>query len=122
MGIFSVNDNITKEYLESKGFKLTAKQFGVTYKLEIKAKYGDISHICYYYYFPKTQCDVENILHEISTLEVRYFDEHYRTITESFVLNKPKTQFDMEMIIKQCIDIVKDKCKGAKKIFIKPIE
>lgn len=119
MGIFSKEELITKEYLESKGFKLTAKQFGVTYKLEIKAKYGYISQKCYYYYFPKTQCDVENILHEISTLEVRYFDEHHRTVTESFALNIPKTQFDMDVIIKQCIDIVKDKCKQSDKISIK---
>lgn len=119
MGIFSVNDNITKEYLESKGFKLTCKEFGVVYKLEILAHYGGMSHRCYYYYFPKTQCDVENILHEMSTLEVRYYDEHGRTITESFVLNNPKTQFDMDVIIKQCIDIVKDKCKQSYKISIK---
>lgn len=122
MGIFSKEELITKEYLESKGFELTVKKIGVVYKLKIVASYGCIAHKCYYYYFPKTQCDVENILQEISTLEVSYYDEHYRTITESFVLNKPKTQFDMDVIIKQCIDIVKDKCKGAVKIFIKPIK
>ena len=55
MGIFSKEEPITKEYLESKGFELTVKQFGVTYKLEIKAKYGYISNRCYYYYFPKSQ-------------------------------------------------------------------
>lgn len=119
MGIFSVNDNITKEYLESKGFELIVKNIGVVYKLKIVANYGCTSHRCYYYYFPKTQCDVENILHEISTLEVRYYDEHYRTVTESFVLNMPKTQFDMDVIIKQCIDIVKDKCKQSHRISIK---
>ena len=52
-------------------------------------------------------------------LEVNYFDKQYRTITESFVLNNPKTQFDMDVIIKQCIDIVKDKCKQFDKILIK---
>lgn len=122
MGIFSKEELITREYLESKGFELAVKQFGVVYKLKIVASYGYIAHKCYYYYFPKSQCDVENILQEISTLEVRCYDEHYRTITESFVLNNPKTQFDMDVIIKQCIDIVKDKCKGAVKIFTKPIK
>lgn len=117
MGIFSKDEPITKEYLESKGFELTVKRIGVVYKLKIVASYGYMGHRCYYYYFPKSQCDVENILQEISTLEVRCYDEHYRTITESFVLNNPKTQFDMDVIIKQCIDIVKDKCKNAVKIF-----
>lgn len=122
MGIFCVNDNITKEYLESKGFELSVKKIGVVYELRIVARYRYTSHLCYYYYFPKTQCNVENILQEISTLEVRYYDEHYRTITESFVLNMPKTQFDVDVIIKQCIDIVRDKCKGAEKISIKSIK
>lgn len=122
IGIFSKDEPITKEYLESKGFELTVKNIGVVYKLKIVAIYGCTAHKCYYYYFPKSHCDVENILHEISTLEVRYYDEHYRTITESFVINIPKTQFDMDVVIKQCINIVKDKCKDAQKVITKPIK
>ena len=79
---------------------------------------GYLTHNSYYYYFPKTQCDVENILHEISMLEVNYFDKQYRTINDSFVLNNPKTQFDMDMVIQQCFDIVKKKCKQATKISV----
>lgn len=90
----------------------------MAYELKIIASYGSTSHNSYYYYFPKTQCDVENILHEISMLEVNYFDKQYRTITESFVINNPKTQFDMDMVIQQCFDIVKKKDKQAVKISV----
>ena len=123
MGIFSKEEPITKEYLESKGFKLTVEKNIVAYKLKIIASYGSTSHNSYYYYFPKTQCDIENILHEISMLEVNYevnyFDKLYSTRNDSFVLNNPKTQFDMDMVIQQCFDIVKDKCKQATKISVK---
>lgn len=118
MGLFYKEDLITKEYLESKGFKLTVKKNIVAYELKIIASYGSTSHNSYYYYFPKTQCDIENILHETSILEVNYYSNHYRTITESFVLNNPKTQFDMDMVIHQCFDIVKKKCKQAVKISV----
>ena len=122
MGLFCKEDLITKEYLESKGFKLIIGKHGVSYKLKIVVDYGYgyLSHNSYYYYFPKTQCDVENILHEISMLEVNYFDKQYRTINDSFVLNNPKTQFDMDMMIQQCFDIVKKKCKQAAKISVEP--
>ena len=121
MGLFCKEDLITKEYLESKGFKLIIGKHGVSYKLKIVVDYGYgyLSHNSYYYYFPKTQCDVENILHEISMLEVNYFDKQYRTINDSFILNNPKTQFDMDMMIQQCFDIVKKKCKQAVKISVK---
>ena len=101
MGLFCKEDLITKEYLESKGFKLIIGKNGVSYKLKIVVNYGHeyLSHNSYYYYFPKTQCDVENILHEISMLEVNYFDKQYRTINDSFILNNPKTQFDMDLVI-----------------------
>ena len=122
MGIFSKDEPITKEYLESKGFELTVKQFGVTYKLEIKARYKFSSHKCYYYYFPKSQCEVDGILHEISMFEVRYYDQDFRTVTETIEMDVPKTQFDMDTMILQCINIVKDKCKDAEKIFTKPIK
>lgn len=120
MGLFCKEDLITKEYLESKGFKLIIGKNGVSYKLKLVVDYGHgyLTHNSYYYYFPKTQCDVENILHEISMLEVNYFDKQYRTINDSFVLNNPKTQFDMDMIIQQCFDIVKKKCKQATKISV----
>lgn len=120
MGLFYKEDPITKEYLESKGFKLIVGKNGVAYKLKIVASYGYgySSHNSYYYYFPKTQCDVENILHEISMLEVNYFDTQYRPINNSFVLNNPKTQFDMDMVIQQCFDIIKKKCKQATKISV----
>ena len=120
MGLFYKEDLITKEYLESKGFKLTIRKNEVVYKLKIVASYGYgySSHNSYYYYFPKTQCDVENILHEISRLEVNYFDKQYHNINDSFVLNNPKTQFDMDMVIQQCFDIVKKKCKQAVKISV----
>ena len=120
MGLFCKEDLITKEYLESKGFKLIIGKHGVSYKLKIVVDYGYgyLSHNSYYYYFPKTQCDVENILHEISMLEVNYFDKQYRTINDSFVLNNPKTQFDMDMVIQQCFDIIKRKCKQATKISV----
>ena len=120
MGLFYKEDLITKEYLESKGFKLIVGKNGVAYKLKIVASYGYgySSHNSYYYYFPKTQCDVENILHEISMLEVNYFDKRYRPINDSFVLNNPKTQFDMDMVIQQCFDIIKRKCKQATKISV----
>lgn len=122
MGIFSKEEPITKEYLESKGFELTVKQFGVTYKLGIKAKYGYITHRCYYYYFPKSQCEVDGILHEISMLEVRYYNQDFKTVTETIKMDTPKTQFDMDTMILQCINIVHDKCKGAEKIFTKQIK
>ena len=120
MGLFYKEDLITKEYLESKGFKLIVGKNGVSYKLKLVVDYGYgyLTHNSYYYYFPKTQCDVENILHEISMLEVNYFDKQYRTINDSFVLNNPKTQFDMDMVIQQCFDIVKKKCKQAVKISV----
>lgn len=120
MGLFYKEDLITKEYLESKGFKLTIRKNEVVYKLKIVVSYGYgyLSHNSYYYYFPKTQCDVENILHEISMLEVTYFDKQYRNRNDSFVLNNPKTQFDMDMVIQQCFDIVKKKCKQATKISV----
>ena len=120
MGLFEKEEPITKEYLESKGFKLTIRKNEVVYKLKIVVSYGYgyLSHNSYYYYFPKTQCDVENILHEISMLEVTYFDKQYRNRNDSFVLNNPKTQFDMDMVIQQCFDIVKKKCKQAVKISV----
>lgn len=120
MGLFEKEEPITKEYLESKGFKLTIRKNEVVYKLKIVVSYGYgyLSHNSYYYYFPKTQCDVENILHEISMLEVTYFDKQYRNRNDSFVLNNPKTQFDMDMVIQQCFDIVKKKCKQATKISV----
>lgn len=122
MGLFEKEEPITKEYLESKGFKLIVGKNGVSYKLKIACSYGQgyLTHYSYYYYFPKTQCDVENILYEISMLEVNYFDKQYRIINDSFVLNNPKTQFDMDMVIQQCFDIVKKKCKQAAKISVEP--
>ena len=51
-------------------------------------------------------------------LEVTYFDKQYRNRNDSFVLNNPKTQFDMDMVIQQCFDIVKKKCKQATKISV----
>ena len=122
MGIFSKEEPITKEYLESKGFELTVKQFGVVYKLQIKARYKFSSHKCYYYYFPKSQCEVDGILNEISMLEVRYFNQDFKTVTETIKMDIPKTQFDMDTMILQCINIVQDKCKGSEKIFTKPIK
>ena len=122
MGIFSKDEPITKEYLESRGFELTVKQFGVVYKLEIKAKYRYSSHKCYYYYFPKSQCEIDGILHEISMLEVRYYNQDFRTVTETIEIDVPKTQFDIDTTILRCITIVKDKCKDAEKIFTKPIK
>lgn len=122
MGIFSKEDLITKEYLESKGFELTVKKFGVVYKLEINVKYGQISHRCHYYYFPKTQCDVDNILREKSMLEVRYYDNSFRTVMETFDFDIPITQFDMDTLILRCINIIQDKCKGAVKISTKLIK
>lgn len=122
MGIFSKDEPITKEYLESSGFELTVKQFGVVYKLEIKAKYRYSSHKCYYYYFPKSQCEIDGILREISMLEVRYYNQDFRTVTETIEIDVPKTQFDIDTTILRCIKIVKDKCKDAEKIFTKPIK
>ena len=122
MGIFSKEEPITKEYLESNGFELTVKQFGVVYKLEIKAKYKYSSHRCYYYYFPNTQCEVDGILHEISMLEVRYYNQDFKTVTETIKMDIPKTQFDLDTMILECIKIVNDKCKDAEKIFTKPIK
>ena len=122
MGIFSKEEPITKEYLESSGFELTVKQFGVVYKLEIKAKYKYSSHKCYYYYFPKAQCEVDGILHEISMLEVRYYNQDFRTVTETIKMDIPKTQFDLDTMILKCIKIVNDKCKDVEKIFTKPIK
>ena len=122
MGIFSKDEPITKEYLESSGFELTVKQFGVVYKLEIKAKYRYSSHKCYYYYFPKSQCEIDGILHEISMLEVRYYNQDFRTVTETIEIDVPNTQFDIDTTILRCIKIVKDKCKDAEKIFTKPIK
>lgn len=122
MGIFSKEEPITKEYLESSGFVLTVKQFGVVYKLEIKARYKYSSHKCYYYYFPKAQCEVDGILHEISMLEVRYYNQDFKTVTETIKMDIPKTQFDIDTMILKCIKIVNDKCKDAEKIFTKPIK
>ena len=122
MGIFSKEEPITKEYLESKGFELTVKQFGVVYKLEIKAKYKYSSHKCYYYYFPKAQCEVDGILHEISRLEVKYYNQDFKTVVETIKMDIPKTQFDIDTMILKCIKIVNDKCKDAEKIFTKPIK
>ena len=122
MGIFSKDEPITKEYLESKGFELTVKLFGVVYKLEIKARYKFSSHKCYYYYFPKSQCEVDGILREISMFEVRYYDQDFRTVTETIEMDVPKSQFDIDATILRCINIVKDKCKDAEKIFTKPIK
>ena len=122
MGIFSKEELITKEYLESSGFELTVKQFGVVYKLEIKAKYKYSSHKCYYYYFPKSQCEVDGILHEISMLEVRYYNQDFKTVTETIKMDIPKTQFDLDTMILKRIKIVNDKCKGAEEIFTKPIK
>lgn len=122
MGIFSKEEPITKEYLESSGFELTVKQFGVVYKLEIKARYKYSSHKCYYYYFPKAQCEVDGILHEISMLEVRYYNQDFKTVTETIEMDVPKNQFDIDTMILKCIKIVNDKCKGAEKIFTKPIK
>ena len=120
MGLFYKEDLITKEYLESKGFKLTIRKNEVVYKLKIVTSYGYgySCHNSYYYYFPETQCDIENILHEISMLEVNYFNKQYRNITDSFILNNPKTQFDMDMVIQQCINIVKKKSEKSAKISI----
>ena len=50
MGIFSKEEPITKEYLESKGFKLIVGKNGISYKLKIVVNYGRgyWSHNCYY--------------------------------------------------------------------------
>ena len=40
MGLFYKEDLITKEYLESKGFKLIIGKHGVSYKLKIVVDYG----------------------------------------------------------------------------------
>lgn len=112
MGIFSKEEPITKEYLESKGFELTVKQFGVAYKLKVVAGYG-----CYYYYFPKSQCDIDGILREISMLDIRYYDEETEEIINEIIeLEVPKTQFDLDTTILRCIKIVNDKCKYAEHI------
>lgn len=122
MGIFSKDEPITKEYLESSGFELTVKPFGVVYKLEIKTRYKFSSHKCYYYYFPKSQCEVDGILHEISMFEVRYYDQDFKTVIEIIEMDTPKTQFDLDTMILRCTKIVKDKCKDAEEIFTKPIK
>lgn len=118
MGIFSKEEPITKEYLESKGFELTVKRFGVVYKLKIVASYGYMGHRSYYYYFPKSQCDIDGILRETSMLEVKYYDDETgKTMTEIIELDIPKTQFDLDTLVLQCIDIIRSKCKNAVKIF-----
>ena len=94
----------------------------MVYKLKIVASYGCTAHKCYYYYFPKSQCDVENVLHEISMLEVRYYNQDFKTVAETIEMDVPKTQFDIDTMILKCIKIVNDKCKGAEKIFTKPIK
>ena len=118
MGIFSKEDLITKEYLESKGFELTVKRIGVVYKLKIVASYGCMGHRCYYYYFPESQCDIDGILRETSMLEVKYYDDETgKTMTEIIELDIPKTQFDLDTLVLQCMDIIRSKCKNAVKIF-----
>ena len=118
MGIFSKEEPITKEYLESKGFELTVKNIGVVYKLKIVAGYRYTAHRCYYYYFPKSQCDIDGILRETSMLEVKYYDDETgKTMTEIIELNIPKTQFDLDTLVLQCMDIIRSKCKNAVKIF-----
>ena len=123
MGIFSKDEPITKEYLESSGFELTVKQFGVVYKLKIVASYGYMGHRCYYYYFPKSQCDIEGILQETSMLEVNYYDDETgKTINKIIELEVPKTQFDLDTLVLQCVDIIRSKCKNTVKIFTKAIK
>lgn len=122
MGIFSKDELITKEYLESNGFELTVKKIGVVYKLKIVASYGYIAHKCYYYYFPKSQCDIAGILRETSMLEVNYYDETGKTISEIIELEVPKTQFDLDTLVLQCVDIIRSKCKNTVKIFTKAIK
>ena len=123
MGIFSKEEPITKEYLESMGFELTVKKIGVVYKLKIVASYGYIAHRCYYYYFPKSQCSIDDILRETSMLEVKYYDDETgKTITEIIELDIPKTQFDLDTLVLQCSDIIRSKCKNAVKIFTKAIK
>lgn len=122
MGIFSKDEPITKEYLESRGFELTVKRIGVVYKLKIVASYGYMGHRCYYYYFPKSQCDIDGILREVSMLEVKYYDETGKTMTEIIELDIPKTQCDLDMLVLQCTNIIRSKCKNAVKIFTKSIK
>ena len=118
MGIFSKEEPITKEYLESRGFELTVKRIGVVYKLKIVASYGFMGHRCYYYYFPKSQCDIDGILRETSMLEVKYYDDETgKTMTEIIELDIPKTQFELDTLVLQCMDIIRSKCKNAVKIF-----
>lgn len=118
MGLFSKEEPITKEYLESRGFELTVKWIGVVYKLKIVASYGYMGHRCYYYYFPKSQCDIDGILRETSMLEVKYYDDETgKIMTEIIELDIPKTQFDLDTLVLQCMDIIRSKCKNAVKIF-----
>ena len=77
-----------------------------------------MGHRCYYYYFPKSQCDIDGILRETSMLEVKYYDDETgKTMTEIIELDIPKTQFDLDTLVLQCMDIIRSKCKNAVKIF-----
>lgn len=109
MSIFSLEEQITREYLKSKGFSLyLTNEKILVHKLDITIQYECMSFRCSYYFNPGIgdENDEFNYCPKISQFNLTSENKDFEIVTSIIGLEHPKTQFDMDMIIEHCIQLI----------------